>query len=330
MDNEKINNINGSILCVDAMNMFIRSFAVINTTDDQGSHSGGIFGIFQSLKVMIELFKPSKIIFCWEGKNSSKRRKQLLPEYKQDRTVRKSLNRTFEWETPEEEWIAFKKQLYRIKQYLDTMPIVQLEVENQEADDLIAYVSNYCFPNNNKIIISSDKDYFQLISNSVSVFRPIKKELITTNKMLEEYGCSPKNWILMKCIIGDKSDSVAGIKGIGIKTAIKLFPFLSEDKEYSILDVINWGIEHKGQNPKYEKFSNLEIQEMLKVSYKVMQLMTHEISATSITKIRDLVEKEKTEFKPFQLRLLFLQDGATKQNDYFESWTKLFLPLIQQ
>jgi 5'-3' exonuclease len=132
------------ILLIDSMNMFIRSFAVLNTATPDGNHSGGMWGMMQSIKGIVELFHPTKIVFCWEGKHSSKKRKEILGEYKKDRDVKKSLNRTFQWETPEAEWESFRKQLYRVKEYLETLPVFQVEVDFMEADDVIGYIANIC------------------------------------------------------------------------------------------------------------------------------------------------------------------------------------------
>ena len=144
------------ILLIDSMNMFIRSFAVLNLANESGNHVGGMWGMMQSVKSIIELFHPTKVVFCWEGKHSSKKRKENLGEYKQGRDIKRSLNRTFQWETPEAEWESFKKQIYRVKEYLETLPVYQVEVEFMEADDVIGYISQYMWLDQHKVIVSSD------------------------------------------------------------------------------------------------------------------------------------------------------------------------------
>ena len=67
------------------MNLFIRNFVALNTANENGAHTGGMFGLMQSLKSLTELFHPTKIVFCWEGKHSSKKRKEILGDYKKGR-----------------------------------------------------------------------------------------------------------------------------------------------------------------------------------------------------------------------------------------------------
>ena len=166
------------ILLLDGFNLYIRSFAVLNFANDNGEHVGGVVGTLNSVRAMVELFHPTKVVFCWDGKNSGKERRNLMPEYKEGRRVRKSLNHTFQWNTPDDEWVAFKKQLYRVKEYLEAMPMFQVELDNMEADDAIAYIAKNYWSDEEKTIISSDRDYFQLITDKISVYRPVKRELM--------------------------------------------------------------------------------------------------------------------------------------------------------
>jgi len=312
------------ILLIDSMNMFIRSFAVLNLANGSGNHVGGMWGMMQSVKSIVELFHPTKVVFCWEGKHSSRKRKEILAEYKQGRDIKRSLNRTFQWETPEAEWESFKKQLYRVKEYLETLPVYQIEVELMEADDVIGYISQYLWLDQHKIIVSSDKDYFQLVTDKVSVYRPIKKEIIDVEHMIKEYKCYPKNWIMIKTLQGDSSDNVPGIKGIGLKTINKLFPFLIDSTPTNLDRVF----EHCQANIKGSKFYKviLDEQEKLKKNWQVMQLLEHTFSVEGLEKVKSALNQNPV-FKPFQLRLLFMQDSAFKQIQNFDSWNQIFAPL---
>ncbi len=316
----------GKILLVDFFNMYIRSFAALNLANENtGEHAGAIIGVLQSLRMVTELFRPTKIVFCYEGKNASKKRREVLAEYKENRKVKKSLNRTFQWGSFEEEQESFQKQLYRVKEYLETLPVYQVEVDFMEADDVIAYVCNYLWLDKEKIIVSSDKDYFQLITNNVSVFRPVKRELIHKQTMLEEYKVFPSNWIIIKTLTGDVSDGVPKIvKGLGIKTINKLFPFLLEEKKFSVSDILD----HCQKNVNEHRFykSILENKNNVEKNWQVMQLLEHNFSVDGIQTVKDALN-QKPEFKPFQLRLLMMQDVINKQIQQFDSWNRLFVPL---
>ena len=325
-ENSEFSSEYGKILLVDSMNLCIRSFAALSLSHpDSGEHNGMTLGTLQSLRAITETFRPTKIVFCWEGKNSSKKRREVLSEYKENRKVRKSLNRTFQWENLEQEQDSFRKQLYRVKEYLETLPVYQVEVDFMEADDVIAYVCNYLWLDKEKIIVSSDKDYFQLITDKVSVFRPVKRELIHKATMLEDYKIFPSNWIIIKTLTGDNSDGVPSIcRGLGIKTINKLFPFLLEEKKFTVSDILD----HCQKNVNEHRFYKavLENKNNVEKNWQVMQLLEHNFSVDGVQTVKDAL-KQKPEFKPFQLRLLMMQDVINKQIQQFDSWNRLFVPL---
>ncbi len=319
-----------TILLIDAMNLCIRNFAAINTKTENGDHSGLLYGTIQSVRLLLEQFHPSIVIFSWEGKNAGKRRKDIFQNYKDSRKVRKSLNKQFQWEYPEQEKESLKAQLFRVKEYLSVLPFYDIEIENQEADDIIAYICNYHFKNSKKIIVSSDKDYFQLINDNVSVYRPVKKEIITKDTLIKSYNISPQNWIILKCIGGDKSDDIPGIGGIQLKITTKIFPFLNEEKNYDLNDIYTYcennSFDNKKTETKYYK-KILENKEILEKNYRLMQLKKHEISAQGLSKIKDIFQNKKPIFSPFKLRLLFLQDNAHGDIHKFTTWQQLLGPL---
>lgn len=312
------------ILLIDGMNMFIRSFAAIGLANENGNHIGGIYGVIQSVKSICETFRPTKVIFCWEGKGAAKKRREILAEYKAGRDTRRSLNKTFQWKYPEQEQESFRAQLFRIKEYLEVMPIYQVEVDQLEADDIIAYVSNKCWPNDEKVIISSDRDYFQLITEKVNVYRPIKRELITLQHMHEFYKIFPPNWIIVKTLTGDGSDGVAGVKGLGIKTINKLLPFLNEPRRVELSEIFEFAQQNVSKSKQFKNI--VDSKEQLQKGWEVMQLLEHNFSLAGMDTLTTALDQKPT-FKPFQLRLLFMQDHAFKQITYFDSWNEIFTPL---
>jgi DNA polymerase-1 len=306
------------------MNMFIRSFAALNLANENGNHIGGIYGVLQSVKSLIEMFHPNKVVFCWEGRGASKKRREVLAEYKAGRDVKRSLNRQFQWATPEQEWESFRAQLLRIKEYLSVMPIYQLEVEQLEADDVIAYLCNKCWPDGEKIIVSSDRDYFQLITDKVSVWRPVKRELIDYQRMLTEYKIYPTNWIVIKTLTGDASDNIPGVKGLGIKTINKMFPQLLEPRAIGLAEILEFSQQNVNKARLFKAI--IDSKEMLEKNWTVMQLLEHNFSLAGLENIAASLN-EKPIFKPFQLRLLFMQDNAFRQIQNFDSWHMIFTPL---
>ena len=124
-----------------------------------------------------------------------------------------------------------------IKEVLDAMNIKRLEYEGFEADDIIGSVS-YCAEKSNLdvVIVTGDKDSFQLISKTTRVKIPVTKfgktetENYDLDKMLERYGITPTEFIDLKGLMGDTSDNIPGVRGIGEKTALELI------KKYSTID----------------------------------------------------------------------------------------------
>ena len=112
------------------------------------------------------------------------------------------------------------------------MPITTISIDQIEADDVIAYLSSYF--KQKVIVLSTDKDFLQLVSDRVSVYSPSKKKMYTPNSLFDETGIWCENFIIYKALLGDKSDNIDGIKGIGPKTIEKNFPMLSEKRKIDL------------------------------------------------------------------------------------------------
>ena len=98
-----------------------------------------------------------------------------------------------------------------------------------EADDVIGYVTQYSkFKEHQKVIVSSDKDFFQLCNGNTILYRPIQKTILNEARVTEEYGIHPNNFALARAICGDKSDNIKGIQGAGLPTIAKRFPFMKK------------------------------------------------------------------------------------------------------
>ena len=111
-------------------------------------------------------------------------------------------------------------------------------MEKLEADDIIAYIAQQATKTKKKItIISSDKDFLQMINEHVEVYAPVKKKVYTAQNTKEEIKVIPENYNVVKALLGDNSDGLSGVKGLGIKTIISEFPDIV-DKPNTSLDYI--------------------------------------------------------------------------------------------
>jgi DNA polymerase-1 len=120
-------------------------------------------------------------------------------------------------------------QLPLIKKALDYLNIPYLEVKNNEADDLIASIVSKCTNEYQYIIVSTDTDFMQLINNNVFLYVPRDKKSVLYNReeVIKKYNVLPEKYIMFKSLVGDKSDNIKGIKGIGNITATKILKYNS-------------------------------------------------------------------------------------------------------
>ena len=113
-----------------------------------------------------------------------------------------------------------------IVKMLHHVPVRQLYVADCEADDVIGYLIRYKFADQHCVIVSSDKDYYQLLSEKVVQWSPGQKKFITPESVFAKFGVTVENFCTTRAIIGDASDNIKGVKGAGFKTLVKRFPLI--------------------------------------------------------------------------------------------------------
>lgn len=223
--------LNDHILLIDGMNTLIRSFSLLKAMNPTGTHVGGFVGFLRSLGYVTRIFDPTRVIVVWDGKGGSANRKNIDPNYKAQRAT----SRITHWglyETKQEETEALIGQLYRTQDYIDCLPIQQLVLDKLEADDIMAWIAKKASVSNVKkcTIVSSDKDFLQLVDDTVEVYAPVKKKTFTKDNIFDELKVLPENYNVVKALLGDNSDNLQGIKGLGIKTLISQFPKLLTER----------------------------------------------------------------------------------------------------
>ena len=218
--------IHDRVLLIDGLNLFFRNFATINLMNDAGSHIGGLGGFLRSLGTLINQIQPTSAYIIFDGMGSSTNRKNLHPEYKSGRNFRITNWDTFQHLDDENE--AKADQMRRLIHYLDLLPVKTVAIDKVEADDIIAHYGKY-LPQKygSKVyIVSNDKDFLQLINNNVIVYRPTEKEFYNKETIKNKFGVLAENFILYKTLLGDNSDKVPGVKGLGEKGIFKKYPEL--------------------------------------------------------------------------------------------------------
>lgn len=278
------------VLIFDGTNTFHRNFVVNPTSDSNGNPIGGVIGTIRSVKWMIHDLRPSKVIFVWDGKGGSQRRRGIVEQYKMGRKPRS--NREVE-ETTTDSVANFSWQAHKLRQLLPFLGVTQIEIDNIEADDTIGYLAGY-FEGAHKVVVSSDRDMWQLVGPTTSVYWPTKKIYITAENFAENVPVRPENYVLFRAISGkgDTSDNIHGLKGLGEKTILKLFPeFLSEAVSVERLQQLSQQKIGDGKGIKRWYKVILESSELINRNVEVMQLTSPEISAQAGNIIRELASK---------------------------------------
>ena len=186
-------------------------------------------------------------------------------------------------------------QQVRVIEYLNQTPVIQFREPGVEADDVISYVKSMpVFQDYQKVIISSDKDFIQLLDEKTILMRPTQGEILNRNRIVEDYSIHPNNFAIARSMVGDKSDNIEGIRGVGLKTVAKCFPFLSESKDYYLEDIYEYSKDVDSNLSIYEKV----IAEYQKVcnNYSIMQLSTPLISVQCANRIDQKFEEYKPLF----------------------------------
>ena len=219
-------------LIVDGNNLLKIGFHGVKDFYNNGEHIGGTWHFLNTIRKFLEETNFNKVMVFWDSDTNLSQRKLIYPKYKMNR--KSSPN-------DREKTDSFNKQKTRVKQYLEEMFIRQLEVENSEADDLIAYYCQISL-DEEKTIFSSDKDLTQLISEKVLIYSPNLKSYYRFGDNIKFKDCSIPHYNVMtfKILAGDTSDNIDGISLMGEKTLIKFFPEIL-DLKTSLTDILTKG-----------------------------------------------------------------------------------------
>lgn len=245
------------IILVDGNNLLFRSYYATAYNgnfmkNSKGFQTNALFGFTNMINKIVLEEKPVYMIVAFDkGKTF---RHNEYSEYKGGRI-----------ETPDE----LKLQFPVAKELLEAMGIKYYEIDNYEADDIIGTFAEYCNKDERYegLIISSDKDLLQLISDDVEMKLLKQKDYIRYNKtsFIEEYGITPDKIVDLKALMGDSSDNIPGVKGIGEKTALKLLrEYKSLDGIYENLDKQTNSIKNKLETDKENAYLSHHLATIIK------------------------------------------------------------------
>lgn len=207
-----MDKMNEKVLIFDSSAILYRSFyALPELTNPAGEKIQAIYGFFRLLLKMLKDFEPKGLIFVFDAPGQTFRHKELK-EYKAQRKKMPS---------------ELQTQLQKVKELLKSAGFLTIEKTGLEADDLIAsIVVNKKLENLEKIIITKDRDLFQLIGPTTKIYflegKKDKEKIFDQEKIQKEYQLSPSLLADFKSLVGDPSDNIPGVEGLGVKSAIHL------------------------------------------------------------------------------------------------------------
>ena len=293
------------MMVVDANNQYLRAYITNPTLSPNGQPVGGVVGFLKIMQKLCSTINPDLIYVCWDGEGGSKKRKLMNSNYKDGRNPLR-LNRDVRNLTENEEIANRIWQQTRVAEYFNQMPVIQLLYPNIEADDLVSYVVKHeHYKRWQKVVVSSDKDFIQLIDDKTILYRPIQEELLNVSKIIEKYGIHPNNFALARAIAGDDSDNLKGVRGVGMTTIAKKIPMLLEEKSYLANDVTEFCKDKEGK--AFESIASSF--EVIRDNYRIMQLSSPQISYQTKQHIDELVENFEPQLNQLEFRRMSMQDG---------------------
>ena len=292
---------------------------MINHMNPSGAHIGGLTGFLKSIGFAIRHIKPTRVILVFDGTGSTTNKKNLYPEYKAHRKIQRITN----WDgfdDKEDEAESIENQLVRLIQYLRCLPVSMLSIDKIEADDVIGYIANNL--KDEVYIMSADQDFMQLVTPKVTIYSPIKKKFYTPTLVKEEYGLYPQNFINKKILMGDDSDNVPGVKGLGPKKLFKLFPELAGN-EFVTLDSIFEKCSTSDSHGLYSDILNFKKQ--LLINQQLMDLSDPNIPEEDITEIETVINNEPNKIDKLHFLKLYNEDRLGNSIPNVEIWlTEIF------
>jgi 5'-3' exonuclease len=319
-------------LLVDGDNLLTIGFYGVKNYFYKGEHIGGIYHFLNTLRRSFDDYHLDKIVVFWDGEEGSLSRRKIYSHYKEKRKEKLKTD---------EEKSSYLYQRNRIKQYLEEIYVRQGEYPYCESDDNIAYYTQNS-PEEKKIIFSSDGDLTQLVSKDTQLYNPSHRKLYKPKDMFvyDHEEILIENIKLVKMLCGDHSDDIAGIKSMGIKTLMGLFPeivtqpltldyirfksnFLFEqDKEKKVIQNLITGV------TKYGVFGD----EFFTINSSIVSLdepiLTEEAKANIKVLINENMDSEGRSYK--NTMRMMMEDGLfltlPKSDD---AWIKFLNPFLR-
>lgn len=329
------------ILFIDGWNVLIAQNAVASIIDENAMQIGMYVSTMNMIRTFVDKFKPTKIVFAMDGPQAGERRRKLYSGYKAGRRVKAKTSSIIlkEGEEPDDytkytSQGAFTFQMERIFNFLKNLPITTVIVPYCEGDDLIAYLALKNKDNYECVIVSGDQDYCQLIQDGISVYNWRTKTYYNRQMFIEKYSIIPENYIFMKILLGDHSDEVKGVHGIGKKTFPYFHDILTQQPYDNVSEFVeavkNMDLEKVDTRSKnaIKKLWAEDVVENMFLLYQVMKLDENCLKLHHIDILRgQIVEQENRGFARIKASITMQKHSFNKLYNGFnaDKWLQPFV-----
>lgn len=208
------------LVVVDASSLIYRAVYVPNSmSSGDGENTGGVFIFVKTLFALLKELAPTHLAFALDGRKEQGVRRAIFPAYKSDRKGRLS----------EEEFAQAQMQYGRCIELIDLFGVESFLAPRWEADDVAASLAERFKAEVEVTLVSGDKDFGQLVDERVTLYDPFKKVLLDRAAIEERWGV-PVEWVpMVQAMMGDSTDNIPGVPGVGPKTAGQLVAHCSGD-----------------------------------------------------------------------------------------------------
>lgn len=320
------------VIYADGYNIFYKYYQMHTAKDSNADPIGGFVGSLNFLQRTIAKFSPSKVYIVFDGVSAGQRRRNILKTYK-DKRGRKSRSACVNFGDEHKVYVDNEQtQISLLFDALKKLPVTIIAIPYFEADDVIGYMCKKEKDCTN-IIVSTDKDYLQLINDNTFVWSHFKEILYDRNKLEEKYKVPVENFLFYRTVIGDSSDNLAGVKGFKDKTLFELFPEIQTEKIVDFSEFLDKITHIESESTKSKKLAALrESKDQLILMHKLMHLDLDSLNMNAINILKSQIESQAN--KP--LSKLTFKMYAAKHNllshmkpDY-DIWIRCFMFLNQR
>lgn len=278
----------------------------------EGKPTGGTFGFIKSLRSTVSTWSEiRRIVVVFDG-GRSRRRMELFADYK---------NRPRNEDVDPDGLTYLQKyhmQMNYLRFALPRLGVKVVKLPGREGDDLVGLLARE-LDDTLKIVVSDDKDMYQLVDEDVHVWRPLREERITMSNFEEMVGCKKEHFLIKKSCLGDGSDTIPGIKGVGPKTVDKVLEYCPDVGEYPYEAFFEACMDLRGK--KFQSiFENIDT--VLR-NYKLVDIALEEFTQEEKSETMRIVER-RTEFDVLAVKRVFVSLEFFSLVENFSQWVTPF------